>query len=157
MTDHIMHECENQGIAFVFCGEDDCPACVVEKMAEENAALRDDLVAAGNGDLSVRLQEVRAERDAVLAKLDEAKSGRVITTGALKLPAARILEAEAARDRAVAALAELVACKDLKDRVEYDETSCPVSEEGWELDREYRKRKPLAWKAARDVMKEATP
>ena len=69
-------------------------------------------------------------------------------------------------DAVRAALAELVALKDLKDRLDLAETNIGKmlgqmpfdSMEDWrEASREYMRRKPLAWAAARAALSEPAP
>lgn len=63
-------------------------------------------------------------------------------------PDLRISRIRQQRDKLLAALAELVALKNLKDRAEAAETSAERDYCG----REYQQRKPAAWKAAREAM-----
>lgn len=64
-------------------------------------------------------------------------------------------------DAVRAALAELVALKDLKDRLDLAEMLGPMlfeSMEDWrEASREYMRRKPLAWAAAQAALSEPAP
>jgi hypothetical protein len=52
---------------------------------------------------------------------------------------------------ALEALRELVACKDMHDRIE-NRGNGISADEAKELQREYRRRRPLAWEAARKVL-----
>lgn len=67
---------------------------------------------------------------------------------------------EAERERYKAALAELVACEDLKDQADYNLLYAQTTgslEKGKELTLEYRTRKGPAWTAARAAQKPPNP
>lgn len=64
--------------------------------------------------------------------------------------------ARSATASAVDALRELVACKDMHDRIE-NRGNGITAKEAKALNREYRQRRPLAWQRARDVLAGDTP
>lgn len=63
---------------------------------------------------------------------------------------------ELAPSDAIAALRELVACKDMHDRIENRGNSIST-DEARELGREYRQRRPAAWERAREVLAAIDP
>lgn len=126
---------------------DDRDATIATLRAERDAAIvkaasANRVYVNTDDSLRVALERVTAERDAAVARAEVRGAG------------CQCSDAEACafvrdRDRLRAALTELVACKDLKDRVEVLNHDRERGAEWKEAFNEYARRKPLAWAAAR--------